>query len=51
MVTQRTETVSTKRLRIAELSRQRPDSVLTSLNGYVDEAWLESAYRRLKKGV
>ena len=50
MVTQRTLDVSTKRLRIAELSRRNPNSELTSLNGYLDETWLEESYERLKKG-
>lgn len=51
MVTQRTNTnVSTKRLRIAELSRKHSGSALTSLNGYLDQRWLEDAYGRLKQG-
>jgi group II intron reverse transcriptase/maturase len=50
MNTQRIESVSTKRLRIAELSRRHAGRALTSLNGYLDKPWLEEAYRRLKKG-
>lgn len=50
MVTQRTLDVSTKRLRIAELSREHPDSALTRLNGYLDETWLEESYESLKIG-
>lgn len=50
MVTKRTQDVSTKCLRIAELSRKYPNSALTTLNGYMDEPWLKEAYSRLKKG-
>jgi len=50
MVTKRTYDVYTKRVRIAELSQKFADSALTTLNGYMDESWLEASYHRLKPG-
>jgi len=41
--------VSTKRERIAELARQNPAMVLTSLNHYLDEEWLRYAYELTRK--
>ena len=50
MITKRILSVSTRRLRIAELSEKYPQSAMTTLNGYMDEAWLEESYYCLKKG-
>ena len=41
--------MSTKRERIAELARQNPAMVLTSLNHYLDEEWLRYAYELTRK--
>jgi RNA-directed DNA polymerase len=41
--------VSTKLQRIAELARQMPDKVLTSLAYRIDIEWLKEAYRRTRK--
>ena len=43
------ETVSTKRQRIAELAKQNPTMAFTSLNHYLDVAWLREAYQRTRK--
>lgn len=43
------ETVSTRQQRIAQLARQMPEKGLTSLNQYLDLAWLREAYRRTRK--
>lgn len=41
--------VSTKRERIAELARQNPAMVFTSLNHHLDEEWLRYAYELTRK--
>ena len=41
--------VSTKQQRIAQLAKQSPEMVFTSLAYHMDIAWLEEAYRRTKK--
>jgi len=43
------ETVSTKRERIAKLAKQAPDMVITSLSHHIDLAWMEEAYRRTRR--
>jgi RNA-directed DNA polymerase len=43
------ETVSTKLQRIAELARQAPDMVLTTLSHHIDIEMLREAYRRTRK--
>lgn len=48
-VTSSTGSVSTKRERIAELARQAPKAVLTTLAHHVDAEWLREAYRRVRK--
>jgi group II intron reverse transcriptase/maturase len=47
--TSRSETVSTKQQRIAELARQMPDKKLTSLSHHIDLDWMREAYRRTRK--
>lgn len=42
--------VSTKRLRVAELARQMPETVLTSLSHLIDLEWMREAYRLTRKG-
>lgn len=46
--TQRSEGVLTKQRRIAELAREHPQMAFTSLNHYLDEAWLAEAVSRVK---
>ena len=41
--------VSTKQQRIAQLAKQSPEMVFTSLAYHMDITWLEEAYRRTKK--
>ncbi|GAB6172402.1 hypothetical protein JCM15765_18800 [Paradesulfitobacterium aromaticivorans] len=41
--------VSTKQQRIAQLAKQSPEMVFTSLAYHMDVEWLEEAYRRTKK--
>jgi group II intron reverse transcriptase/maturase len=41
--------VSTRQRRIAELARQHPDRVFTSLNHYLDLDWLYQAYELTRK--
>jgi RNA-directed DNA polymerase len=41
--------VSTRRQRIAQLAKQSPQMGFTSLNHYLDLAWLREAYRRTRK--
>ena len=41
--------VYTKQQRIAELARRKPKFRMVSLNQYLDEEWLEEAYRRTRK--
>ncbi len=43
------ESVSTKQQRIAELAKQDPTMAFTSLNHYLDVAWLREAFRRTRK--
>ena len=38
------ESVSTKQQRIAELAKQNPTMAFTSLNHYLDAAWLREAF-------
>ncbi len=47
--TQGSQTVSTKLERIAKLAKQVPDRALTTLAHYIDEPWLQEAYRRTRK--
>ena len=47
--TSKPEDVSTKLQRIAELARQMPEKVLTSLAHRIDVEWLKEAYRRTRK--
>lgn len=42
--------IRTKQLRIAQLAKQSPDMVFTSLAHHIDEYWMYEAYRRTKKG-
>ena len=35
--------------RIAQVARERPQAVFTSLNHYLDVAWLQAAYERVKR--
>jgi len=49
MGTWRPESVSTRLQRIAELARQRPKKVLTTLAHHIDEVFLREAYRRTRK--
>jgi RNA-directed DNA polymerase len=42
-------TVSTRQERIAKLAKQAPQMGFTSLNHYIDLAWLREAYRRTRK--
>jgi RNA-directed DNA polymerase len=46
--TQRSEHVYTVQQRIAQVARERPQEVFTSLNHYLDEEWLKAAYERVK---
>ena len=46
---QRLEDVSTKRQRIAQLARQAPEMVFTSLSHHIDIEWLREAYRLTRK--
>jgi group II intron reverse transcriptase/maturase len=43
------EDISLKLERIARLAKQSPTMGLTSLNGYIDVAWLREAHRRTRK--
>jgi len=43
------ESVSTKQQRIAELAKQNPTMAFTSLNHYLDAAWLCEAFHRTRK--
>lgn len=42
--------IQTKQLRIAQLAKERPEQVFTSLAHYIDVFWMHEAYRRTKKG-
>ena len=46
--TQRSEYVLTVQQRIAQVARERPQEVFTALNHYLDVAWLQAAYERVK---
>ena len=46
--TQRLENVFTVQQRIAQIARERPHEVFTSLNHYLDVEWLKAAYGRFK---
>ena len=43
------ENISTKRTRIAELAREQPTRVLTTLAHHIDVAWLHAAYDQTRK--
>jgi RNA-directed DNA polymerase len=45
----RSETVSTKRERIAQLAKQMPGTAITSLSHRVDLQWMREAYRLTRK--
>ena len=45
----RSETISTRQQTIATRARQAPELSFTSLNHYIDLAWLSEAYRRTRK--
>jgi RNA-directed DNA polymerase len=46
--TQRSKEVYTIQQRIAQVARERPQEVFTSLNHYLDAEWLKAAYERVK---
>jgi len=46
--TQRSEHVYTVQQRIAQVARERPQEVFTSLNHYLDVEWLKAAYERVR---
>src|SRR5512136_17592 len=46
--TQRSEHVFTTQQRIAQVARERPQEVFTSLNHYLDVEWLQAAYERVR---
>ena len=41
--------VSTKQERVAEMARQMPEAVLTTLSHHIDLDWMREAYRRTRK--
>ena len=43
------ETISTKRERIATLAREAPKLAFTSLSHHIDIGWLREAYRLIRK--
>ncbi|MEJ2389417.1 MAG: hypothetical protein P8Y27_19575 [Chromatiaceae bacterium] len=43
------ETITTQQETIANLARQAPGMVLTTLAHHIDLMWLEEAYRRTRK--
>ena len=47
--TSRSQPISTKRERIAELARQMPGKAMTSLSQHMDLAWLHEAHRCTRK--
>lgn len=49
--TLRSENISTRLARIAELARKHPERVFTSLHHVIDVAWLREAYRRTRKNA
>ena len=46
---QKSDSVSTKQQRIAELAKRRPQEAFTSLNHSLDLVWLVEAYNRTRK--
>ena len=48
--TQKSEPISTKQLRIAEITRKFPTSALKTLAHHIDLDWLREAHRRTRKG-
>lgn len=50
METPNSDTVSTRLERIAKLARDMPDVALKTLAHHIDEAWMQEAYRRTRKG-
>lgn len=50
METPCSETVSTRLERIAKLAREAPGVALTTLAHHIDDAWMQEAYRRTRKG-
>jgi group II intron reverse transcriptase/maturase len=44
------ESISTKRQRIADLAARMPGTPLTTLAHHIDHAWLQEAYRQTRKG-
>lgn len=46
---QKSDGVSTQQQRIAELAKQAPQLGFTSLNHYLDIAWLDEAFKRTRK--
>lgn len=47
--TSSSEIISTRQKKLAELAREAPDRVLTTLAHHIDLMWLEEAYRRTRK--
>lgn len=47
--TSSSEIISTRQKKLAELAREAPDRVLTTLAHHIDLIWLEEAYRRTRK--
>jgi group II intron reverse transcriptase/maturase len=43
------ETISTRQEKLAELARNEPELVLTTLAHHIDRTWLREAYRRTRK--
>ena len=48
-VSRKRQTISTRQQTIATRARQAPELSFTSLNHYIDLAWLHEAYRRTRK--
>lgn len=48
--TQRPEPISTRRQRIAELASREPRQQLTTLAHHIDKTWLETAWKKTRKG-
>ena len=42
--------IQTKQLQIAQLAKERPDLVFTSLAHHIDVHWMHEAYVRTRKG-
>jgi len=47
--TQSSESISTRRQRIAELAQRRPGEALTTIAHHIDQDWLREAYRLTRK--